>query len=243
MAGLGELYEIAVERRMTHRATPQVLDFTNVVDHFQHASGNLGDPSIKPVTADGRQLSPKQIRARLRRKMKRSGTPTDLAEIDALYGHRKPIEEWDLEELAKGRPRAKNGTFQGARPTWIDARVHEEITKIFVEKIRNGMRDNTRIANDVIRTILENDEVDEKGRPIVPFGTKLDAAKFLLEHQVGKPTQRVEQDISVKLQGIMATVMANPSEVATGYVPAHFPGVTMALASGQDQDEDDHGGE
>jgi hypothetical protein len=57
--------------------------------------------------------TPAAARARLRR---RKVTDTDgiKADIEVVYG--KPIEEWDLEELTRGRPRNPDGTFAGAKP-------------------------------------------------------------------------------------------------------------------------------
>ena len=243
MGELSELYETVLEQRR-RKAKPRVLDFTNVVDYFQHATGKFRDDRVKPVSADGRQLSPKQIRARLRRKQKRMVGLLDMQEVDALFGTRKPVSEWDLEELARGRPRNLNGNFRGSAPKWVDSRVHEEAMKVFVERVKGEMKSNTGLANNVMRDILTNDDVDDKGKPLVPYGTKLDAAKFLLEHTVGKPTQRIEQDLSVRLQGILGTVIASPRDVATGYVPSHFPGITMALATKEaDGDDDEFDGE
>ena len=76
---------------------------------------------------------------------------------------------------------------------------------------------------------MSSQELDIKGRPMVPASTKLDAAKFLLEHVVGKPTQRVENDVSVKLQSILGVVMANPDNNG-GYQVGHLPGVTVPMA-------------
>lgn len=162
-------------------------------------------------------MSPKQIRARARRKME-----IGQAELAALY---KPLEEWDHEELARGRPRAKDGTFKGKAPMFIDRVLHEQIIRKFEEVVKSEMNNHTVAALELIGKVLADDETDEKGRPIVPASTKLDAAKFLIEHVIGKPKQRVETDISVKLQGLLGTVMVNPQangnfELAQGYVEA-----------------------
>lgn len=78
--------------------------------------------------------------------------------------------------------------------------------------IEGKMRQETVTAMTLIHTILTNDEEDEKGRPLVSASTKLDAAKFLIEHAVGKPTQRVETDISVRLQGLLAMATVGPGQ-------------------------------
>jgi hypothetical protein len=214
-------------------AEVRTIDFTYVEEVVQKPSVFNRD-KVKPRTAEGKLLTPKQIRARARRKRKR-GDHMSKQELDFLY--RKPIEQWDFEELAQGRPRDTNGRFSGPKPNWVDRAVHEQAMTMYIERVRTGMRGATVKAVDVLLHLLENNDEDDKGRPIVAASTKTDIAKFLLEHTVGKPTQRVENDVSIKLQGILAQVLVNPGERATTkYVPAHLPGVTMELAS-SDLDE------
>src|SRR5690606_22032388 len=113
-------------------------------------------------------------------------------------------EEWDEEELARGRPRAQDGSFRGAAPKWITRELHEQAMARFKGIVEGRMREETVTALGVVNAILQNDDVDDRGKPAVSASTKLEAAKFLIEHAVGKPTQRVEQDISVRLQGLLA---------------------------------------
>lgn len=209
-------------------ATPAVLDFTNADmkpngKPVMDAQGRLPDhQGGRPATV----LSPKQIRARARRR--RSINETELA---LLY---KPLEEWDAEELARGRPRAKDGTFKGKSPAFIDRALHEQIVNRFSEIVKVEMNGHTVNALKVIGWILENEEEDDKGRPVVSASTKLDATKFLIEHVIGKPKQRIEQDISVKLQGMLAHAMVNPSLQQTGQFE-----LTQGYVEGQSWEADD----
>lgn len=202
-------------------AEPAVLDFT--MADMKPNGKPLLDPQGRPPERQGgrpiESMSAKQLRARARRRKQISDE-----DLKKLY---KPVEEWDAEELARGRPRAKDGTFKGKPPAFIDRALHETIVRQFEQVVRGEMNKHTVKALTVLEKILDDDDIDEKGRPIVPAGTKLDAAKFLVEHILGKPKQRVETDISVKLQGILATAMVNPSqtqpgqfELAQGYVEA-----------------------
>lgn len=216
-------------------ASVMTIDFRNVPDIRQHLSGKIQHkvPSdAKPRTGDGKLLTRKQIRARARRRRNRNG----LTEQEMDYLYQKPIEEWDNEELARGRPRNIDGRFTGPKPKWISAAVHEQAMERFKSVVRSEMNASTVDALEVLNMILNNDERDDKGKPIVPAGTKLEASKFLLEHIVGKPTQRIESDVSVKLQGILAQVMVNPAEALGGsadrpapYMLGHLPGVTMDM--------------
>ena len=225
---------------MTPESSASILtvDFRNVPEITQHASGKLRDrlPSqMAPRTPDGKSLSPKQIRQRARRKSRRLARMTDQ-ELDYLY--RKPVEQWDLEELARGRARGRDGTFRGPKPKWITAEVHERAMERYVAMVKSEMNSMTVSALQSLTLLLANEEVDMRGKPIVSANVKADIAKFLLEHVVGKPKQHVQADVSVKLQGILANVMANPGQTFTpsgGYTVGHLPGITMKMA---EQDDD-----
>lgn len=148
------------------------------------------------VTGRELKMTRKQIRARQRRRMKQ-----EMEEEKALA---KPIDTWDLEELAKGRPKNKKGNFMGRAPSFISRATHEEIAKQFVIRARGELQSTSVKALKVIYDILENDDVTDDGKPVISASTKLDTAKFVLEHILGKPTQKVEADISVRLQGILS---------------------------------------
>lgn len=178
-------------------------------------TGSKGGIIGRPITSNQK----KQIRKRARRQAKVS-----TEDMIILYDG-KTIDQWDHEELARGRPRAKDGSFKGAKPSFIDRKLHEDIVRRFEVIVREEMNAHTVEALTVIGQILEDAAVDEKGRPIVAAGTKLDAAKFLIEHVIGKPKQRTESDISVKLQGILGHAIVNPTHdgsyaLTSGYIDA-----------------------
>jgi hypothetical protein len=144
----------------------------------------------------------------------------DERSIKHLY---KPIEQWDAEELARGRPRDRDGGFRGLAPKWISRELHEEAITRFRQALKDEMNASSFRAVGVINMILEDDEIDAKGKPRTPQSVKLEAAKFLVEHLMGKPKQRVETDISVKLQGILASAIITP-----GTLPAQLGSAEQA---------------
>jgi len=186
-------------------ATPYVLDL-NCEESPTESSGNKKKGSGFAVAS----ANPKQIRARARRL---NGKVDEYLE---LLG--KPIEEWDDEELARGRPRNKNGTFQGSSPKWVTNAVREEAQKRFGTMVKSEMNHLTTGALEMLKTLMEDDSRDARGRPNVSANVRVDVAKFLLEHIVGKPTQRQESDISVKLQGILGMAIVQPN--ALGELPS-----------------------
>ena len=235
-------------------ATPMTINFARTEDIRQKPSGKRQDAlptRTMPISAEGKSLSPKQIRARLRR-MEKNKKELVLTEQELGVLAKKPIEEWDIEELARGRTRDINGEFKGAVPRWIDMAVKEEARTRFLDVIRGKMNVASVTAVDTVMNLMGNEDIDDKGRPIVSASTKLDGAKFLIEHLIGKPKQTIESDVSVKLQGILGVVMANPGDTFNpnaeeAYTVAHFPGVTMPMGveamQAEDYDEDERGGE
>ena len=221
--------------------SPLTIDFSKIEDIRQHSSGKtLGGKPVKerPRSADGKLLTAKQIRSRARRRANRTATLSDQ-ELEYLY--KKPIDEWDLDELAQGRPRNSKGHFKGPKPGWITSAVHEESMAKYTAAVKTSMRGTTVDALDVLQQIIRDDNVDDKGKPIVAASVKLDAAKFLIEHVIGKPTQRIENDVSVKLQSILGQVMVNPEDLGPmggqTYNLGHLPGYTMELATGNEDSE------
>lgn len=148
---------------------------------------------------------PKQIRKRARR--------YERMARDALSILYKPVEEWDDEELARGRPRNPDGSFRGKPPEWVSREVHEEAIKRFVDYAQAETRAVVPDAIALVKNLLLTDEQDKRGRPLVPAGVQLDAAKWLIEHVIGKPTQRKEVDINVRLSGLLGNVMVNPEDL------------------------------
>jgi len=183
-------------------ARARVLDFSDVDD--PGSVGGKHTPKHQVIMGKSRSER-KQIRGRIRRRGK-----VTKAEFEMLY---KPLEEWDPEELARGRPRNKAGDFRGAAPSWITREMHEAILTRFKEVVRSEMRAHTIPALKLIETVLTDDTVDLKGRPMTPMSTRVDAAKFLIEHMVGKPKVHQEVDISVKLQALLATAVASPVDM------------------------------
>lgn len=152
-------------------------------------------------------MNRKQMRQRVRRSKSMGKKRGRSADFDKLY---KPVSEWDHEELARGRPRDKNGEFRGLAPRWVTREVHEEAMTRFRQVIRDDMNSLTPSAIGVIQQILDDNEYDEKGKPVTPASVKLSAATMLVEQVLGKPKQKVETDISVRMQGMLASVVVTP---------------------------------
>lgn len=239
-----KLVDMLSDELMTWPATARVVNFAEAkeVVHRRDDEGNMvefivddrpsmrNDAAINGAGNSDVLLTKKQIRRRAKRRLRRGKRLADEA-FNMLY---KPIEEWDEEELARGRPRNAAGNFSGAPPGIVTREIHERAMDRFKALIREGMNVQTFTALRTVQMVLESEEVDHRGKPLVSANVKLDAAKWLMEHVVGKPKQQVEADVSVKLQGILGTVMVNPGQVQTNeeYLAAHISPRAITGASG-----------
>jgi hypothetical protein len=199
-----------------------VIDFRNV------KAGPEPEDDDRPRNSQGKLLTARQVRSRARRQLFRGGKVSD-EDFEVWAG--KPIDEWDLEELARGRTRDAKGGFRGKPPSFMPRAVMERIQSRYKMLLKGQLDQQATTAIGVIEHLLRNQEVDDKGKPLVPAATKLDAAKWLVEHVVGKPVQPTTTDVSVKLQGILGAVMVNPvmdddhpdiRALPRGYSAAHF---------------------
>jgi hypothetical protein len=131
---------------------------------------------------------PSQIRRRLRRAKAnqdaRMQYDVDLY-LDQVW--KKPIDEWDVEELSRGRPRNKKGHFGGRPPAWVTPTVQEEAKKRLLNQTLGKLHGYVDIAIKCVANLITSTEVDDKGRPIVDARTRLAAAQFIIEHVAGKP--------------------------------------------------------
>lgn len=181
----------------------------------------------RPVDPETQKLmTQRQVRRRAERKLKKGLHLTD-EEMEILF---KPLDQWDLEELKRGRPRGIDGKFRGPTPQgFLRAEIKEKIREELQRRVRGKLDTLTIDALSTIEAIMDNNEIDGRGRPIVPAGVKMRAAEFVVDHMMGKPVARVENDLSAKLMAVLGDVMVAPGAqlTADGVVP------TGALHAGQ----------
>lgn len=126
-------------------------------------------------------------------------------DIEMLY--RKPIEDWDIEELSRGRPRNSEGNFRGRVPTWITPAIQQEAKKRLLDEALGSLAGHIGKAVKAIGELIESDEVDDNGKPIVDARTKFAASQFVIEHFIGKPKAIVEVQADDFTKGAIAAAI------------------------------------
>lgn len=145
---------------------------------------------------------PSAVRARLRNTARN-------AERDMEMLYEKPVSEWDMDELAKGRPRSSDGTFRGPAPSWITPLIMKEAQDRLRTLTRQDLSSYAADAIKVMGKLMKEDGTDLDGKPLVPPTVRLNAAQYVLDQLIGKPTNPVEISGNVALQTLMATVLVN----------------------------------
>lgn len=143
---------------------------------------------------------PKQIRNRLRR----AGRTLER-DMEMLYN--KPMDEWDLEELARGRPRNKSGNFMGRVPGWCTPAIQREAKRRLMDVTYGSLAKYAQHAVKVIYDLMMSEEVDEKGRPLVDARTRLACAQFIVENIVGKPKAVIEVEAADMTRQLLASAI------------------------------------
>lgn len=161
----------------------------------------------KSKVVDRSHLSknPSAVRARIRR-----GSGKVLEDITVLAETRKPLAEWDFEELAHGRPRDRNGRFTGQQPKWLTPAIRDEAAKRLKSMARQKMSAHVGEAIKVMTDLMKEDGVDLDGKPLVTAAERIKAATFIIEQTVGKATAKVEVEVGDKTRQMLAAAIMLP---------------------------------
>jgi len=183
-----------------------------------------------PKDRSGLSRKPSQIRNRIRRN--HDMTDEDIHTYLEVIG--KPIDQWDFEELARGRPRNVRGNFAGTTPEWITPHVVAEAKRRLLLGASAGMAKHLDAALKMIGSLMENTDTDDFGRPVVDAKTKLAAAQFVIEHTLGKPQAVVQitGDDQVK-QALAAAIVLDDG------LPQDAPSVIEGQVVEEEYEEDD----
>jgi hypothetical protein len=146
-----------------------------------------------------------------RRRLKQNVDRLDEAiRADIALVYKKPVEEWDWDELSHGRPRGDNGKFTGPKPSWITPAVTAEAKR----RMRSMTEDQIMVYADgaikVLGEIMNDDSCDDFGKPNTPASVKLQAAQYILNQIIGTPTARVQIEEYNPLAELMGGILVNP---------------------------------
>ena len=126
--------------------------------------------------------------------------------VQMLLNGTLSVDDLDDEELARGYPKAKDGTFRGVPPKVIPRAMHNAIRKkLFeraAEKLQMDLLDTVTYMGEVVR----NTQIDPK--------TRLDAAKWIVERIMGKNPDRVEFSADKPFMELLEDIHRGPAPKA-----------------------------
>lgn len=112
--------------------------------------------------------------------------------VAALMKGEADLSDWDEEEILRGHPKAKDGTFRGQPPSLVPRELYVEFSRRQMEK---GFADLIGALPDLIQvltTIAMNPEEDSTVR--------VKAANDALDRILGKARERMDIDIQGAVQ-------------------------------------------
>lgn len=147
---------------------------------------------------------PRQVKRRIATNAKR-GSTAKVERDKALLreqGGIRPIAEWDLEELARGKARNKNGGFNGGKPRWgpNEAEVKKEIARRLEEEARLRLHSLVYPALNRFAQLL--DSADEK--------VAAQISTYVVDQMLGKATAKVDVQGEMSLEHRLAAALVVP---------------------------------
>jgi hypothetical protein len=101
-----------------------------------------------------------------RRAAKKTAKADVSAEIAVIY--EKPLDQWDDEEIVRGRPRASDGTFRGNRPKWLTPTLQAERQRRLRQLMADELGTFAGDALRIIHSIMKDERLDDDGKPLTP---------------------------------------------------------------------------
>jgi hypothetical protein len=149
----------------------------------------------RPRDPDGRFIA---IRKKRPKKKKEPPTKKRLADGGAIV-HIPPstaaimydgasLEDWDDEELLRGRRRSKNGKFSGRAPRIVPAALHHELTRRRFQRSYALMADSLVDAAMMLRAVVNDEEAS--------YAYRIRAAEVMFERVVGRPREHISLDVA-----------------------------------------------
>lgn len=213
-----------------------MVPFSSVMENAM-PGGYVGS---RPKDESKLSQEPRQIRNRIRRNAKKNAIRDGRIERDIEMLYKKPIAEWDLEELARGRPRTPAGNFQGGVPKWITPVILAEAKKRLLTETFGQMAAHVDLAIRTVVKVMNDEEVDDKGKPTTDSRTKLTAAMFVIEHITGKPKAIVEVDAADFTKSVLASAIMLDDGMPQGHLAIEGE---FTVDDEEEWDDDDTGSE
>lgn len=121
------------------------------------------------------------------------------------------VEEWDDEELARGRRRDKNGRFTGRDPVVVPTHVYHEVVRRSIRRAQLTLHDGgteaaTVKAIQTLVAIMSSEAADEKAR--------VAAAKIIIDRGLGKESTNVE--VTVRPPAFLGVIQAGLVALPSG---------------------------
>lgn len=153
---------------------------------------SIGLPALREKVRKGKDVGSGKALVKLDR-----GTTAVLIGLDH-------VEDWDDEELRRGRRRDANGLFTGRNPQVVAKAVHDEQVRRTLATANQLLLENTEAAVKVLADIMKDTKADNKDR--------LTAIKMITDRAMGKEPINVNIGQEAKWQvAITQSIVSMPA--------------------------------
>ena len=152
------------------------------------------------------------------------------SEIAIVY--EKPIEQWDDEEIARGRPRGSDGTFRGRKPKWLTPALQAERQRRHRQLMADELSTFAGDALRVLHQVLMDKSTDDDGKARVPASVRVDVGKYLVDQVMGKATAQIDVTTHEPLMDLMGAILVNPDGK-----PSHHVVIEGSVVDALDSDD------
>lgn len=112
------------------------------------------------------------------------------------------VEDLDDEELARGYPRAEDGSFKGRPPTMIPRIMQDEITRRLLARGQELLKENYLKAMGTL--------VDIASDPNVDANVRTRTAQYVVERLAGKTPERIHVAAEDPVESLFKSILADP---------------------------------
>jgi hypothetical protein len=125
-----------------------------------------------------------------------------------------PLDDWDDDELIKGKRKDRDGKFRGRPPKLVPSNLHRELTRRRFSRAYDLLTDSLVDAAQMLRSIVNDPETDA--------GDRIRAAEVIFDRILGRPKEQVaidfQSDGGSRFQQLLMKAIVGTEEQAQALV-------------------------
>jgi hypothetical protein len=133
---------------------------------------------------------------------KRQSVRIQSPRLRALLSGELKVQDLDDEELARGYPRAEDGTFRGRPPMMIPRVMQDEMTRRLLSRGQEVLKQSYIKAMENLTNIASDPNVDA--------ATRARTSQYLVERLAGKTPEVIHVAAEDPVESLFKSILADP---------------------------------